>query len=112
MGSDRFRFIRNRIHAAGHKRLLVKGCSRVSRLAWQLKRIFEIELDHCLNFGGHLKIVAVILEPAVVERILRHPGLHARAPFRVPAQTFGRLLDCGQAPCPGARSRPLNETLC
>ncbi len=36
--------------------------------------------------GGELKIIAAILESAVVERILTHLGLQARAPPRAPAR--------------------------
>jgi hypothetical protein len=43
-------------------------------------------LEHCPNCGGELKIIAAILEAPVIERILNHPGLQARAPPRVPAR--------------------------
>ena len=65
------------------------GCAhrRPARIRWArlLKRIFEIDLEHCPNCGGELKIIAAILEAAVIERILTHLGLQARAPPRVPA---------------------------
>ena len=51
-----------------------------------LKRVFEIDLEHCPNCAGQLKIIAAILEGPVVERILTHLGLQARAPPRVPAR--------------------------
>jgi len=38
------------------------------------------------NFGGQLKIIAAILEAPVIERILTHLGLQARAPPRVAAR--------------------------
>lgn len=44
-----------------------------------LKHVFEIDLEHCPNCGGELKIIAAILESAVIERILTHLGLQARA---------------------------------
>ena len=50
------------------------------------KRVFDIDLEHCPNCGGELKIIAVILESAVIERILTHLGLQARAPPRAPAR--------------------------
>ena len=50
-----------------------------------LKRVFQIDLEHCPKCGGQLKIIAAILEAPVTERVLRHPGLQARAPPRVPA---------------------------
>ena len=46
------------------------------------KRIFEINIEHCPNCGGELEIIAAILEQAVIERILTHRGLQARAPPR------------------------------
>ena len=49
-------------------------------------RVFEIDLEHCPNYVGHLKIIAAILEAALVERILTHLGLQARAPPRAPAR--------------------------
>ncbi len=51
-----------------------------------LKRVFEIDLGHCPNCGGELKIIAAILEAPVIERILTHLGLSARAPPRAPAR--------------------------
>jgi len=66
------------------------GCAhgRPARISWArlLKRLFEIDIEHCPNCGGQLKIIAAILESAVVERILTHLGLQARASPRVPAR--------------------------
>ena len=61
---------------------------RPVRMSWArlLKRVFEIDLEHCPNCGGELKIIAAILEAPVIERILSHPGLQARAPPRAPAR--------------------------
>jgi len=39
-----------------------------------------------LDCRGNLKIIAAILESAVIARILTHLGLQARAPPRVPAR--------------------------
>ena len=49
------------------------GCARL------LKRVFGIDLEHCPQCGGELKIIAAIEEPAVIVRILTHLGLPARA---------------------------------
>ena len=54
-------------------------------LARLLKRVVEIDLEHCPNCGGQLKIIAAILERPVIEKILTHLGLPARAPPRAPA---------------------------
>ena len=61
---------------------------RAVRLSWArlLKRVFELDLEHCPNCGGELKIIAAILEPPVIEKILTHLGLQARAPPRAPAR--------------------------
>jgi hypothetical protein len=58
------------------------------RLSWAklLKRVFEIDMAHCPNCGGQLKIIAAILEQPVIEKILTHLGLQARAPPRAPAR--------------------------
>ena len=41
---------------------------------------------HCAHWGGELKIIAAILEQPVIEKILMHLGLQARAPPRAPAR--------------------------
>jgi hypothetical protein len=63
------------------------------RLSWArlLKRVFELDLEHCPNCGGELKIIAAFLEQPVIEKILTHlvcrPGrLHGR-------QRVGRLCN-------------------
>jgi hypothetical protein len=43
-------------------------------------------MEHCPNCGGELKIIAAILEQPVIEKILTHLGLQARAPPRSPAR--------------------------
>jgi len=65
------------------------GCAhrRAARLSWArlLKRVFALDLEHCPHCGGALKILAAIVEPPVIERILTHLGLAARPPPRAPA---------------------------
>ena len=62
------------------------GCShrRPVRISWArlLRRVFAIDLEHCPNCAGALKIIAAILEAPVIEHILSHLGLPARAPPR------------------------------
>jgi len=58
-----------------------------------LKRVFDLDLEHCPNCGGELKIIAAILEQPVIEKILTHLGLQARAP-----------------PCSAAREQVLQAT--
>jgi hypothetical protein len=45
---------------------------RPVRLSWArlLKRVFAVDLEHCPNCGGELKIIAAILEAPVIEKIL------------------------------------------
>ena len=61
---------------------------RPVRLSWAklLKRVFEIDMEHCPNCGGQLKIIAAVLEQPVIEKILTHLGLQARAPPRAHAR--------------------------
>ena len=66
-----------------------------ARMSWVclLKRVFDIDLEHCPQCGGALKIIAAIVEPPVIVRILAHLGLPTRAPPRSPA----RRVDLFQA---------------
>ena len=43
-------------------------------------------MAYCPNCGGELKIIAAIMEQLVIEKILTHRGLQARAPPRAPAR--------------------------
>ena len=49
---------------------------RPVRLSWAklLKRVFEIDMAHCPNYGGELKIIAAILVQPVIETILMRLG--------------------------------------
>jgi hypothetical protein len=62
---------------------------RPPRLGWArlLQRVFGLDLEHCPNCGGALKIIAAIEDPAVIVKILTHLGLPARAPPRAPARS-------------------------
>jgi hypothetical protein len=66
-----------------------------ARMSWAclLKRVFDIDMQHCSNCGGRLKIIAAIVDPAVITKILTHLQLPARAPPRSPA----RRVDLFQA---------------
>jgi hypothetical protein len=37
-----------------------------------LKRVFEIDMEHCSQCGGTLKIIAAIEHPPVITKILTH----------------------------------------
>lgn len=60
------------------------------RISWArlLKRVFDIDIEHCPHCGGELKIIAAIQELRVTAKILDHLGLPTRAPPRSPAQSF------------------------
>jgi hypothetical protein len=68
---------------------------RPMRPGWAklLKRVFNLDLEHCPNCGGELKIIAAILERASIEKIVTHLGLQARAPPRAPARGQMPLQD-------------------
>jgi uncharacterized protein with PIN domain len=50
------------------------------RMRWAqlLKRVFDIDIEHCPHCGGQLKAIAAIEQPAIIERILTHLGLAAQ----------------------------------
>ena len=60
----------------------------LARMGWArlLKRVFEINLEHCPQCGGNFKIIATTEAPAVMVKILNHLGLPARAPLRALAR--------------------------
>jgi hypothetical protein len=67
--------------------------ARPRRISWArlLKRVFDIDMQHCPNCGaGELKIIAAILERQVIEKILTHLGLDPQPPPR------GRAREAGQ----------------
>ena len=61
------------------------------RISWAplLKRVFEIDIEHCPHCGGNMKIIAAILERTAITKILNHLGLPAREPPRSPAKIQG-----------------------
>jgi hypothetical protein len=60
------------------------------RISWAhlLKRVFDIDIEHCPHCGGALKIIAATLESGAITKILDHLGFSSRAPPRAPAQIF------------------------
>jgi hypothetical protein len=67
------------------KRRVLAGAHELGRL---LKRVSDIDIDHCPNCGGSLKIIAAIEDPPVIVNILTPLDLPTRAPPRAPAQRF------------------------
>ena len=68
----------------------------IPRMNWArlLKRVFDIDVEHCPNCGSALKIIAAIEDPPVIIKILSHLGLPTRA-----------------RPCAGASSRSIPNDL-
>ena len=65
---------------------------RSVRISWArlLKRVFDIDMQHCPNCGaGELRIIAVILERPVFEKVLTHLGLDPQPPPRARAREAG-----------------------
>ena len=50
------------------------GVDRQRAMNWAqlLKRVFAIDIETCRQCGGHLRVIASIEQPAVIERILDH----------------------------------------
>jgi len=66
--------------------------ARPHRIRWArlLKRVLDIDMQHCPNGGsGGLKIIAAILERPVIEKILTHLGLDPQPPPK------GRVRESG-----------------
>lgn len=62
------------------------------RISWArlLKRVFDIDMQHCPSCGGgELKIIAAILERPAIEKILAHLGLEPQRPPKAPAHGPG-----------------------
>jgi hypothetical protein len=67
--------------------------SAPARIRWArlLKQVFAIDMEHCPQCGGPLTIIAAIVDPLVIAKILTHLGLSARAPPRSPARHFALI---------------------
>ena len=61
---------------------------RRKRDSWAklLARVFAVDVEHCAQCGGPVKIVAAIVERSAVIRILRHLGLPHEPPSVAPAR--------------------------
>ena len=68
--------------------------SKPVRMTWArlLKRVFDIEIEQCAC-GGKLKLIAVIEEPAVIEKILTHLGLSPQPPPIAPARKRAEVFE-------------------
>ena len=68
--------------------------SKPVRMTWArlLKRVFDIEIEQCAC-GGKLKLVAIIEEAAVIEKILKHIGLDPQPPPRAKARRVDLFVE-------------------
>ena len=88
-----------------------------ARISWArlLKRVFDIDMEHCSQCGGALKIIAANEDPTVIAKILTHLGLPARhLRYAVPAPLAGvRASFARHSPIPitGAGIRPIPNSL-
>jgi hypothetical protein len=63
-----------------------------NRISWAklLSRVFAIDMETCELCGGQMKVISAILKQDVIEKVLSHLGLPARAPpiaaSRIPHQ--------------------------
>jgi hypothetical protein len=64
------------------------GQDAPARMSWARLLRRDIDIEHCPNCGGRLKIIAAIEDPPVIVTILSHLGLPTRAPPRAPARRF------------------------
>jgi len=62
---------------------------RAARRSWArlVRRVYETDPLICPHCGGDMKIIAFILEPAVIRRILRHLEATGRRPGRAPPES-------------------------
>jgi hypothetical protein len=49
-------------------------------------RVFDLDIESCPRCGGRLQIIAAIVDPQLIVKILTHLNLPARAPPRAPAR--------------------------
>lgn len=76
-----------RIHTGGHQQVFGSGRFGVVLSEGACGESANVlPLEHCPNCGGELKIIAAILDQPVIEKILTHLGLQARAPPCAPAR--------------------------
>jgi hypothetical protein len=63
--------------------------------AWAalMQRTFDFDVLACRRCGGRLRPVALIQQPEVIQRILRHLGLPTETPSPLPARAPPALLD-------------------
>jgi len=53
-----------------------------------LKRVFDTDIEYCPHCGARLQIIAAIVDPALIAKILTHLHLPAHVPPRSPARAL------------------------
>ena len=66
--------------SCAHHRPVLLRCAKL------LKRVFDLDRDHCQNCGGELKLIAAILDQPAIQKVLTQLKLQARAPARSAAR--------------------------
>ena len=71
------------------------------RWAQRLKRVFSIDIQTCAVYGGAVRIIACIEDPAVIEKILAHLDAKAAAAqaARPPPRRAPPALSTDALPC-------------
>jgi hypothetical protein len=64
------------------------SCTSVKAATSAQPRLSDIDIERCPRCGARLKIIAAIVDPQIIIKILTHLGLPARAPPRTPARPF------------------------
>ena len=62
--------------------------------AMRLKRVFDIEIDICIECGGEVRIIASIEDPVVIRMILAHLNR------KMALAEISLLPDCRASPNP------------
>ena len=60
----------------------------LQRWAKFLARVFMIDVTKCSDCGGEVKVMAVIFERSVIQKILSHVGIDPEPPPQAPAHAY------------------------
>ncbi len=74
----------------------------------RLRRVFEIDLRYCPRCGGPVRVIAAVIEPALITRILQHLDVRRQRQRYVCTRTRAHLQPrhLRFSSCRGFRSRP------
>jgi len=62
-------------------------------LSWaeRLKRVFQIDIEQCPRCGGHLRVIAAITQPDVIQKVLDHAHQQQAPPRKPPGRASGPI---------------------